>query len=443
MAAPASQMLSLEEAYSNAFPQSYLLYQRALKRFPNGVTHDGRYLLPFPIYVTHAQGSRKWTADGAELIDYWMGHGSLLFGHGRPEIVKAIVDQAQRGTHYGACHELEIEWADWITRLMPSAEAVRFVSSGTEATLMAIRLARAYTGKRKVVKFQGHYHGWHDNVMDGTGPNHGSPQPGILPEVFESLISLPSPDLNLVEETLRTDSDIACLMLEPTGALFGGVEVPDGFVTGLRALTARYGVLFVMDEVVTGFRCAPGGAQEVYKVRPDLTTLAKIVAGGLQGGVVLGRKDILELLEIRPDTAWNTNRKMIHYGTFNASPVSAAAGVAALKLVADGREIAVANERAAQLRARFAEVIAAHHLTDWRVFGSFSGVKIAYSTNPAVSRRSNLRLIHAIRQGMLLHGVDFVGVDGLTSSAHTPEETDLTAKALDATLGLLRQDGII
>lgn len=443
MAAPALKTTSLEEAYCRMFPESYALYQRALRRFPNGVTHDGRFMLPFPVYVSRAAGSRKWAEDGHELIDYWMGHGSLLFGHGRPEIVQAVTGQAAKGTHYGACHALEIEWADWITRLVPCAETVRFVSSGTEATLMAIRLARTFTGRRKVVKFYGHYHGWHDNVMDGVGPDHGHPMPGVLPEVFDSLICLPSSDLNLVEDTLRRDADIALLMLEPTGALFGGVEIPDGFVTGLRELTSKYGVVFLMDEVVTGFRCAPGGAQAYLGVKPDLTTLAKIVAGGLPGGAVTGRADIMSLLEIRPDPVWQTTRKMAHYGTFNACPLSAAAGIAALKLAATGRDIAIANERADQLRRRFSEVIDAHHLNGWRVFGAFSGVKLSYSSDPAVSRRSNLPLIHALRQGMLLNGVDMVGVDGLTSSAHTPEDIERTARALDATLGLLRQEGRI
>ncbi|MBM3263284.1 MAG: aminotransferase class III-fold pyridoxal phosphate-dependent enzyme [candidate division Zixibacteria bacterium] len=443
MTAPALQTTSLEEAYHRTFLRSYALYQRALKRFPNGVTHDGRFMLPFPVYVNRADGSHKWTEDGHQLIDYWMGHGALLLGHGRAEIVAAVTEQAARGTHYGACHELEIEWADWITKLVPCAETVRFVSSGTEATLMAIRLARTFTGRRKVVKFYGHYHGWHDNVMDGTGINHDHPLPGVLPEVFDSLISLPSHDLNRVEDTLKNDSDIAVLMLEPTGALFGGVEIPDGFVTGLRELTSKYGVLFLMDEVVTGFRCAPGGAQEHFGVKPDLTTLAKIVAGGLPGGAVAGRADIMSLLEIRLDPVWQANRKMVHYGTFNACPLSAAAGIAALKIVATGRDIALANERADTLRRRFAEVLAGRGLENWHVFGTFSGVKLSYSNDPRVSRRSNLALIHALRQGMLLHGVDMVGVDGLTSSAHTPQDIEHTAQAFDDTLAWLQKEGKI
>jgi len=434
---------TLEASYQQAFPKSKTLYERALTKFPNGVTHDGRFMKPFPVYIDRASGSHKWTVDGHDIIDYWMGHGSLLLGHSHPVIVDAITEQAGRGTHYGACHELEIEWADWVMRLVPSAETVRFVSSGTEATLMAIRLARTFTGKRKVVKFYGHYHGWHDQVMDGVGPNHDQPMPGILPEVFDALISLPVADLNLVEDTLKQDEDIACLILEPTGALFGGTEHEEDFVVGLRRLTEQYGVVFIMDEVVTGFRCAPGGAQEYYGVKPDLCTLAKILAAGLNGGAVVGRSDIMDLLEIRTDTQWQTTKKMLHYGTFNANPLSAAAGIAMLKRIADGRDIAIANDRAALLRGKFAKVLEAQQMEGWRVYGSFSGIKVSPAQKPGMARRGNLDLLHAIRQGMLLNGVDFMGVDGLTSAVHTMEDLEHTTAAFTATLTLLRQDGII
>lgn len=432
----------LEEAYRNAFPTSLTLYERALARFPNGVTHDGRYMRPFPIYIDRAAGSHKWDADGHDLIDYWMGHGALLLGHGRPEVVKAIAEQVGRGTHYGACHELEIQWADLVTRLVPCAERVRFVASGTEATLMAIRLARTFTGRRKIIKFKGHYHGWHDNVMDGVGPSQERPLPGVLPAVFETLISLPSNDLNRVEETLKNDPDVACLILEPTGELFGGTPLDPELLPGLRRLTEQFGVVFIMDEVVTGFRCSPGGAQQYYGITPDLCTLAKILAGGLQGGAVAGRREIMELLEIRPDIEWQMTRKMPHYGTFNANPLSAAAGVATLHIVERGEDIARANELATRLRGQLTQVLAARKMDTWRIYGSFSGVKISYSQDRSLARRGNLKLIHALRQGFLLNGVDMVGVDGLTSSVHTVGDIERTATAFDATLTMLRREGL-
>lgn len=432
---------SLEAAFQDSFPSSFAHYQKALDYFPNGVTHDGRYMKPFPVYIDRADGAHKWDVDGHELIDYWMGHGALLLGHGRKEVVDAVMEQAARGMHYGACHELEIKWADLVSRLVPAAERVRFVSSGTEATLMAIRLARTYTGRRKVVKFKGHYHGWHDNVMDGIGPDQ--PLPGVLNEVFETLITLPPNDLNHVEETLKADHDVACLILEPTGELFGGTPLDSGFLDGLRELTTRYGVVFILDEVVTGFRCAPGGAQAHYGIVPDLCTLAKVLAGGMNGGAVVGKKDIMDILEIRTDPEWQRNMKMPHYGTFNASPLSAAAGIAALEIVETGKDITIANDLAELLRNQLSEVLRSHKLDEWHVYGAFSGIKISYTQDRSVSRRGNLDLIHSIRQGWLLNGVDMSGVDGLTSSAHTPGDVVHTAEAFDATLTSLKRDHLI
>src|SRR4051794_22346497 len=152
---------ALAERFAAEFPLSRRLHERARGVFPNGVTHDLRHLEPFPVYVDRAQGGHKWTVEGRELIDYWSGHGAILLGHGHPAVVEAVQEQMARATHPGACHEREIEWGAWVQRLVPSAERVRFVSSGTEATLMALRLARLFTGKQRVLKFRGHFHGWH------------------------------------------------------------------------------------------------------------------------------------------------------------------------------------------------------------------------------------------------------------------------------------------
>src|ERR1700758_5561803 len=166
--------------YEAEFPNSRRLHQQAKELFPNGVTHDLRHLEPFPIYVHLAQGSHKWDVDGHELIDYWSGHGALLLGHSHPAVVEAVQRQMARATHPGACHENEIEWGSWVQRLVPSAERVRFTSSGTEATLMALRLSRLFTGRPKVLKFAGHFHGWHDFLVPGSdGVYDGSPPPGI------------------------------------------------------------------------------------------------------------------------------------------------------------------------------------------------------------------------------------------------------------------------
>ncbi len=448
----AEMVAGIEPAYYEALQGSYALYERAQRIFPNGVTHDLRSYGPFPIYASRAAGGRKWDVDGREYVDFWMGHGALLLGHAHPVLVQAVTEQVALGTHYGACHELEVEWGEWVQRLIPSAERVRFTSSGTEATMMALRLARTFTGKRKVVKFIGHFHGWHDNLIVGVIPPFDEPvPPGILREVADTVRLCPPNDINQIEDILKEDDDIACVILEPTGATFGAIPTRQGFLQDLREVTRRHDVLLVFDEVVTGFRCSPGGAQAYFNVTPDLTSLAKILAGGLPGGCLAGRADIFELLAFHGDREWDTCRKMPHQGTFNANPLSAAAGIATLKTIASGEEIKKANRNADRLRRRLNEVIAAHRV-NWVVYGDFSGIKVLPNCGdpeealPAIREgRYDYRdlkgpdpaIRDAFHSAMLLEGVDMCGLAGLAASTHTREDLDRTVQALDCALDRL------
>ena len=168
---------------------------------PAGIAHDSRSQAPYPIYIDHAAGSRKWDVDGHEYVDYTGGHGALLLGHNHPAVTRAVAEQLTRGTHFGSCHELEVRWAEWVQRLVPSAERVRFTSSGTEATLLALRLARAYTGRPKIVRFEGHFHGWHDHMAFGvTSHFDGSPTPGVLPEIAQAVRLVPAGDADALAE---------------------------------------------------------------------------------------------------------------------------------------------------------------------------------------------------------------------------------------------------
>src|SRR5437660_6485323 len=201
--------------YEAEFANSRKLFELAKNVFPNGVTHDLRHLEPFPVYIDRARGAHKWDVEGHELIDFWSGHGALLLGHGHPDVVEAVQRQMARATHPGACHELEIEWGRWVQRLVPSAERVRFVSSGTEATLMALRLARIFTGRPRVLKFAGHFHGWHDFLVPASDlPYDGSPDPGIPRELGVEPVVVPPNDLDAVERALAGDSQIGCVILE-------------------------------------------------------------------------------------------------------------------------------------------------------------------------------------------------------------------------------------
>jgi glutamate-1-semialdehyde 2,1-aminomutase len=437
--------------FDKEFSKSRKLFAEAKKLFPNGVTHDLRHLDPFPVYIERAEGARKWDVDGHEFIDYWSGHGALLLGHSHPDIVHAVKRQIELATHPGASHELEIEWGQWVQRLIPSAQRLRFVSSGTEATMMALRLARMFTGKPRVLKFLGHFHGWNDFVVTGAdAPYDSAPPPGVLPEIAANTVVLPPNDPGAVEQALARDPQIGCVILEPTGGHFGSVPIRGEFLRALRELTKRQERLLIFDEVITGFRVHPGGAQGHYGVTPDLTTLAKVLAGGLPGGCVAGRADVLAGLEAKPGKA-----KMRHPGTFNANPLSAAAGVAALKLVATGEPSSRANEIGRLLRQELNAMFAANRI-DWVAYGEFSSFKLlpeykgpAPSSDDFVPYEGDFqrlegskdpRLSHAFRCGMLLNGVDLPGLGGMTSAAHTKADVGQTAQAAAHTIEMLQRE---
>ena len=343
----------IERRFFDLHPKSAELHESARALFPDGVTHDARRQDPFQLYYTHAEGAAKYDVDGNRILDYFPGHGALILGHSRQEVVQAVQDQMAMGTHFSGSTELEIEWGSWVRELIPTAEKVRFHSSGTEADMMAIRMARAYTGKSKVIKFEDHFHGWSDYLVAGTEGIGGIPQ-----ETLSTMIVLPQNDIELFEKTLQENDDIAAVILEPTGAHMGLEPILPEFLTQLREITERYGVILIFDEVVTGFRTSRGGAQEYFGIQPDLTTLAKILGGGLPGGAVTGRADIINMIEGRAgDAEYNRNSRIAHNGTFNANPVSAAAGIAALKIVANEPINDTANLRAAQLKEGLNDVL--------------------------------------------------------------------------------------
>src|SRR6266446_8257396 len=366
-------------AYRAATPGSAVASEKASRLFPSGVTHDSRYIEPYGLYITRAQGPRKWDIDGHCYVDYFGGHGALLLGHCHPRVVEAVQRQIERGTHFGASHETEIAWAEWVMRLVPSAERVRFTSSGTEATMMAVRLARAFTGKSKLIRFKHHFHGWHDHMTSGYASHFdGSPTPGVLPGVAGELLLAEQNDAEGLARLLETNDDVAAAIIEPTGAHGAQLPIDPKFLTELRGLTRQHGVVLIFDEVVTGFRVSPGGAQAEYGIRPDLTTLAKILAGGLPGGAVTGRKDILDLLDFQVTKAAG-KEKIGHPGTFNANPLSASAGIAALRIVRESDACERANKYSDDLRQRLNEVFEEERVP-WAAYGTFSSFELF--TNP-------------------------------------------------------------
>ena len=441
-------MIQIERDYRRLHAGSAERYERACAIFPNGVTHDGRFVDPFPLYVERSAGPYKWDVDDNRLIDYVTGHGALLLGHAHPAIVAAVAEQVARGTHYGAENDLSLRWAELVMGLFPSIERLRFTASGTEATMLALRLARAYTGRTTVIRLAGHYHGWHD-LLTRDAAADASP-PGVPGGLLESTVVLPA-DLDQIEAAIRARGDVAALILEPTGASFGAVPLADTFLQALRSLTSAHDVVLIFDEVVTGFRVLPGGVQQRAGVRPDLTTLAKVLAGGLAGGAVGGRAELMRYLAFG-DADWNRDHKIRHNGTFNANPLSAAAGVAMLEQVASGTPGARAALLCNQLITRMNDVLRARELAGWAVYGDASifhllaGSQIEFAPGELVAEvplaelknGGNPALLRQVRLGLNNHGVDLMrGRSGFFSAAHTEADVDATVAAFAATLAML------
>jgi glutamate-1-semialdehyde 2,1-aminomutase len=456
MANDAAVESKIVAAYRARTPRAAELNRKAHEVLPGGIVHDSRRMLPYGIYGDRAAGSRKWDIDGNEYVDYYGGHGSLILGHQHPEVLKAVEMQLGKGMHLAAAHALEVEWAWLIREMVPSVERVRFTSSGTEATQLAMRLARAATGKRRVVRFQTHFHGWHDQVAFGVHDHlDGSPSVGVLSEVADNASILPPNDLAAVERVIAERRDVAAVMIEPVGSSSGMIPTSPEVLSGLREITKKHGVLLIFDEVVTGFRVAPGGAQAYYGVMPDLTTMAKIVAGGMPGGAVGGPKDIIDWLDYEACKA--SGREFInHHGTHNAHPVSAAAGIATLEIVRDSDACEKASATAATLRQGMNEVLEEEGVP-WAVYGVHSFFNI-YS-NPRKEaikptrfdasritvetlKARNESMLGKLRLAMLVNGVDLKGWrGGILSSAHTQADVDFTLDAWRKSLRMLREEG--
>jgi glutamate-1-semialdehyde 2,1-aminomutase len=413
--------------------KSAALFAEARKVFPSGVTHDSRYLEPVPMYVTHAKGSRKWDVDGNEYVDYFGGHGALILGHNHPSVTEAVADQVQKGSHYGASHELEIRWGQLVQQIVPAARGgmVKFVSSGTEATLMAMRLARAYTGKDVIVKMRGHFHGWHDYATVGMSEPWEVPSSaGVPPAVQGTIRAIPSNDVAALEAALAP-GDVAGVILLQNG-------LSTEYLRQVRDICTRAGVILTFDEVVTGFRYAPGGAQEYFGVTPDLTTLAKILAGGYPGGAVCGRSDVLAMLEHRADPEWQRHKRISHPGTFNANPVSAAAGVACLEIVKDPAIQKKATATADALRAGMNDVLKRRG-----VAGSAGGEVSLLSLKLDAPKVGGRDLLFKYRGAMQLGGVDPSGTNLIVSSVHDDRDVEQTVKAFEHALELLQAEGAV
>lgn len=444
-------MSTITERYAAKYAGSQKWAQEGDSLFAGGVTHQAQFTKPFPVYYTHADGPFKYDVDDNEIIDYVMGSGSLIMGHNPPEVVEAVKAQATRGTHLGGTTAQAVRWAQLVKELMPSIERIRFTNSGTESTYLAVRLACAFTGKNKILKFRGQFHGWHDYVLPESGQSSG----GVPQAVLDTVVVAPV-DTGEVDRILGEDRDIAAVIVEANGANGGVFPLQNpGFLQDLRKITTRHGVLMILDEVITGFRLSRGGAQERWGIEPDLTTMAKIMAGGYVGGGVGGRADIMDLMSFRNDPEWDGVRRVAQAGTFNAQPATAAAGIAALETIIAKDINAMADASAKRLKDGINELLIKNEVTGHAHgissivqlnLGADCGCDRELCTMPydEINRTMTEEKRDPLRRAMLVHGVDMpFGRKFYVSAAHADDVVDQALEAFDKSLKDLRAERIV
>lgn len=335
------------EKYISKTPKSKALYERAKKVLPAGVSYSIRYFEPYPFYTAKAKGSRLYDVDGNEYVDFWLGHTALILGHSPPAIVKAVKEQLKNGTHYGTSHELEIAVAEQIRKMVPTAEMTRFTNSGTEANMYATRLVRAYTGRSKIAKFEGGWHGGYDALHVGVKQPFDLPESaGLTAGATQDTILLPFNDLEGVQKKLNNEK-VASIVIEPVLGAGGGIPAEKEFLRGLREFCDEKGILLIFDEVITGFRLALGGAQQYFGVKADITVFGKILGGGFPVGAFCGRREIMERLD---NLAYERPHYSFHGGTFTGNPITMTAGLTTLKLLEDGNLIKRLNKTGEKIR---------------------------------------------------------------------------------------------
>lgn len=441
---------TIREAYIRKNPKSAALFPKFKQYFPSGgAGHDSHVSDPFPIMLQRGLGPRKWDVDGNEYIDFGMGAASLLLGHAHPEVVAALTEAAPRGSYYGGPFEKVLEWGERVCNLIPCADKVRFVGSGTESTALAMRIARAYTGKDKIVRWESHYHGWHDYVMPGNlAPFDVPSSTGVPKAALDAVVVLP-PDLDALEQTLASDSEIAGVITEGSGASYGTVPLQPGFLEGVRRLTRQYGVVMILDEVITGFRWSPGGLQQKVGVTPDLCTMGKVLTGGMPGGAVAGHSDIMQVMEETGDPHHDRFERVPHGGTFNGNPYAAATGSAAMRIVATGEMQDQADRMAQRLRAGLGDIINRHEINacvygDSSTFHLHFGHRSIDGLTAEALKSTPVSLQRSFRQALQVRGVDNMSrTSGVLSGTHTESDIDQALEGFDGAIKALIDEGLI
>ena len=425
------------------FQKSFELHERSSRSLAGGVSsHHRRGELPVPLFFDHGKGSRLYDVDGNEFIDYFMGNGAAIFGHSPDFLLDSVRNVLDRGQMFAGQHDLEIKVAELITEKVPSAEMVRYGSSGTEAVLAAVRIARAYTGRPLIIKFEGHYHGWADPVLYSVAPNvqdagpYESPLPvpeslGQSPGSAEEVIVLPWNDLEVVSKAIHKHPDeIAAIIMEPVPVNTNSAFPNPGYLEGVRKLCDENGIVLIFDEVITGFRLSVGGAQELLDVTPDLTTLAKAAAGGFPFSAVAGKREVMQPV---------AEGRVMHAGTASGNLVSLAASETTVNsLSANNGEMIRRMHHVGTLLMDGLRDLARKHEEDVLVQGPAPIFNMAFTPETSLPdyRSFYEKVDHeryvAFRQKLLeggirgnMHGKWFL------STAHTEQDIEQTLAAAD------------
>ena len=404
---------------------------------PGGTTRTTTYFPPYPLYIERGEGCRVWDADGTDRIDMLGNYTAMILGHAHPKIVEAIRRQAARGTGFAAANPVEVELATILCERVPSLERVRFCNSGTEATMFAMRLARAFTGRSKIARIEGGYHGTHDYAEVSTHPvvadagpaDEPLPQPdsiGTPAWALEQVVVLPFNNPDAAERIIRRHAaELAAVILEPIIGAGGVIAATPEFLRRLRDVTRELGILLIFDEVIS-FRVSPGGAQQVYGVAPDLTTLGKIIGGGLPVAAFGGRADVMDVLDPRRDSS------LAQGGTYNGNPLGMAAGVAAMReLTPDVYEDL--NRKGARVCEQLTEVFASHGVAV-QVNGAGSMLALHFTDRPVNDYRAvaaaDKRKTRDLFLGLVNHGV--LMAPRLMGALSTPMREDDIQQFVDA-----------
>jgi glutamate-1-semialdehyde 2,1-aminomutase len=429
------------DAYRQKTRLSENLFKRAKEVMPGGISHNIHFFPPYPFFVKKTKGSKVWDVDGNEYVDLWMGNYTHILGHCPRVVVQAIEKQFKEGIHWGMVYKKQIEWAELIRELVPSAEMVRFCCSGTEATMYAVRLARAFTGKRIILKIVGGWHGANPDLSLGIKtPYEREESLGLLPELQQYTKAIPFNDLSgSIEVIHQNKEDLAGIILEPVIGEGGFVPANKEYLRMIRSETKGLGALLIFDEVISCFRVALGGAQERFKITPDLTTLGKITGGGLPVGALAGKREILE--KTSPEKKVNKwERILIGGGTFSAHPLTASAGLAMLRYLKEHQQkvYPLLESKGEEVREGVQEAFDREGLD-----AVVTGIGSLFQTHFPYQKGETLDSPHTInrftdiekreiefRIRMLTKGVHVMHGGGCLSIAHSDEDIEKIIKAV-------------